>query len=39
MRYPTSWDPNFAGYITLEDLYRYPAEHFDSRQLTLPHPA
>jgi hypothetical protein len=40
MRYPTSWDPFFTGYMTLYDLYRYPTKHFDfhSRQLTLHDP-
>jgi hypothetical protein len=37
MHYPTSWDPFFASYMTLHDLYRYPTRHFDfhRRQLTL----
>jgi hypothetical protein len=41
MHYPTSWDPFFASYMTLSDLYRYPTRHFDfhSRQLTLHDPA
>jgi hypothetical protein len=40
MHYPTSWDPFFASYMTLYDLYRYPTLHFDfhSGQLTLPEP-
>ena len=38
MHYPTSWDPFFASYMTLYDLYRYPTRHFDyhRQQLTLP---
>jgi hypothetical protein len=40
MHYPTSWDPFFASYMTLYDLYRYPSRHFDfhRRQLTLHDP-
>ncbi len=38
MHYPTSWDPFFASYMTLYDLYQYPTKHFDHhrQQLTLP---
>jgi hypothetical protein len=37
MHYPTRWDPFFRPYMTLADLYRYPAQHFafHQRQLTL----
>lgn len=37
MHYPTRWDPFFRDYMTLADLYRYPAQHFafHQRQLTL----
>jgi hypothetical protein len=37
MYYPTSWDPFFAEYMTLAQLYRYPIQHFryHQRQLTL----
>ena len=37
MHFPTGWDPFFADYMTLEDIYRYPGEHFDfhARQLVL----
>jgi hypothetical protein len=37
MRFPTRWDPFFKDYMTLEDVYRYPGQHFDfhKRQLTL----
>ncbi len=37
MHYPTSWDPFFASYMTLADIYRYPTQHFrfHQRQLTL----
>lgn len=38
MRYPTSWDPFFARYMILAELYRYPTRHYrhHRRQLTLP---
>lgn len=37
MHYPTRWDPFFGDYMTLAELYRYPAQHFafHRRQLTL----
>jgi hypothetical protein len=37
MAFPTSWDPYFASYMTLADVYRYPSRHFEHhrRQLTL----
>lgn len=37
MHYPTRWDPFFADYMTLVDVYRYPTRHYDfhRRQLTL----
>ncbi len=37
MHYPTTWDPFFADYMTLADIYRYPTHHdrFHRRQLTL----
>jgi hypothetical protein len=37
MHYPTQWDPFFQDYMTLADVYRFPAQHFDfhARQLTL----
>ncbi|MEU0470247.1 hypothetical protein ABZ215_40145, partial [Amycolatopsis sp. NPDC006131] len=37
MHYPIRWDPFFAPYMTLADVYRYPARHFafHQRQLTL----
>ena len=37
MHYPTTWDPFFAGYMTLAAIYRYPTQHFrfHQRQLTL----
>lgn len=40
MPFPTSWDPYFTAYMTLADVYRYPALHFGHhrRQLTLPDP-
>lgn len=41
MHYPVRWDPFFTGYMTLADLFRYPARHYDfhRRQLTLTAPA
>ncbi len=38
MHYPTRWDPFFRDVMTVAELYRYPAEHFDFHraQLTLP---
>jgi hypothetical protein len=40
MPFPTSWDPFFTSYMTLADVYRYPALHFEHhrRQLSLPDP-
>jgi len=40
MHYPTRWDPYFADYMTLADVYRFPTQHFDfhRRQLTLDTP-
>ncbi|MGW5736379.1 MULTISPECIES: DinB family protein [Streptomyces] len=37
MPYPTRWDPFFRDVMTVADLYRYPARHFDFHraQLTL----
>jgi hypothetical protein len=37
MHYPKDWDPYFRDYMTLEDVYRYPGQHYDHhrRQLTL----
>jgi hypothetical protein len=37
MHYPVGWDPFFADYMTLEDVYCYPTKHFDfhRRQLTV----
>jgi hypothetical protein len=37
MHFPTRWDPIFRDFMTLEDVYRYPGQHFDfhRRQLTL----
>jgi hypothetical protein len=37
MCFPTRWDPFFAGYMTVADLYHYPTQHFDfhARQLNL----
>jgi DinB family protein len=40
MHYPTTWDPFFADYMTLADIYHYPTQHFrfHQRQLTLSPP-
>jgi hypothetical protein len=40
MHFPTTWDPFFAGYMTLAAIYRYPTQHFrfHQRQLTLSPP-
>ena len=37
MHFPRRWDPFFKDYMPLEDVYRYPGQHFDfhQRQLTL----
>ncbi|WP_072814647.1 DinB family protein [Rhodococcus zopfii] len=37
MHFPARWDPFFAEYMTLEQVYRYPGRHFDfhRNQLTL----
>ena len=37
MHYPDGWDPYFRDYMSLEDVYRYPGQHYDHhrRQLTL----
>ncbi|MFE5480935.1 DinB family protein [Streptomyces sp. NPDC056527] len=37
MHFPVRWDPFFKDFMTLADLYRYPAQHFDfhRRQLSL----
>jgi hypothetical protein len=37
MHFPTQWDPFFREYMTLEDVYRYPGQHFDfhAHQLSL----
>jgi hypothetical protein len=37
MHFPTGWDPYFADYMTLRDIYHYPTQHYDHhrRQLTL----
>ena len=36
MHCPTKWDPHFKPYMTLGDIYHYPAQHFDhhDRQLS-----
>ncbi|MGW5723655.1 DinB family protein [Amycolatopsis sp. NPDC003865] len=37
MHYPTRWDPFFEQYMTLADLYRYPARHFAFHESQLTH--
>ncbi len=34
---PVHWDPFFRDFMTLADIYHYPAQHIDfhMRQLTL----
>jgi hypothetical protein len=36
MHFPADWDPFFASYMTLADIYLYPTQHFrfHRRQLT-----
>jgi hypothetical protein len=36
MHYPATWDPFFADYMTLADIYHYPTQHsgFHQPQLT-----
>jgi hypothetical protein len=38
MYFPPHWDPFFSEFMTLEDVYRFPAQHFDfhAKQLTFP---
>lgn len=38
MHYPATWDPFFADYMTLADIYHYPTQRFHQRQLTLSPP-
>jgi hypothetical protein len=37
MHFPTRWDPYFADYMTLAEVFRYPLRHFEHHeaQLTL----
>lgn len=37
MHFPAPWDPFFKDHMSLEDIYRYPGQHFDfhRRQLGL----
>jgi len=37
MHFPMGWDPYFKEFMTLADVYQYPAQHYDHhrRQLTL----
>jgi hypothetical protein len=37
MYFPARWDPFFKDYMTLEDVYCYPGQHFDfhAHQLTV----
>ena len=36
MHFPTGWDPYFLNYMTLQEIYHYPTQHYDHhrRQLT-----
>jgi hypothetical protein len=38
MHIPSRWDPNFAAFMTLEEIYHYPVAHyaFHLEQLSLP---
>lgn len=40
MHYPTRWDPFFADYMTLADVYRFPTRHYEFHrgQLTFGRP-
>jgi DinB family protein len=40
MHYPSRWDPFFADYLTLADVYHFATQHFEfhRRQLTLRDP-
>ncbi|MEU3642962.1 DinB family protein [Lentzea sp. NPDC034063] len=35
MPYPTRWDPCFREFMTVEDLYRFPVQHFDFHRAQL----
>lgn len=37
MHFPVGWDPYFADFMTMWDVYHYPTQHYDHhrRQLTL----
>jgi len=37
MHFPVGWDPYFTDYMTVEDVYHYPTQHYNHhrRQLTL----
>jgi hypothetical protein len=37
MHFPVGWDPYFADFMTLRDVYHYPTQHYEHhrRQLTL----
>jgi DinB superfamily len=37
MHFPVGWDPYFADYMTVRDIYHYPTQHYahHRRQLTL----
>jgi DinB superfamily len=35
MHYPTKWDPFFADYMTLADIYHYPTQHFEFHRTQL----
>lgn len=35
MPFPTTWDPYFAPFMTLAEVYRYPTRHFQHHRLQL----
>jgi hypothetical protein len=35
MHFPTRWDPYFADYMTLADVYHYPLRHFEHHEAQL----
>jgi hypothetical protein len=37
MHFPTGWDPYFAEYMTVREIFHYPTQHYEHhrRQLTL----
>ena len=35
MHFPTGWDPYFRDFMTLNDVYRYPGQHYDHHRQQL----